>query len=192
MDKAKQPKSRILYSILGTLVIILSVYYHDKILSDTSNNLEKFSYIASVLTIVALIVSIGEIVHTSMISKSFIEVTTKEINDFKKTTKISLKHDCFQHYESLIENIDDEHYQTAYAIFCYTKKINTYLISNHADSSNSECKKHIKELFKLERKIFALRNANKGNGLNPEQKQNLIHSIFSIKDSLNNIIVETK
>jgi len=99
-----------------------------------------------------------------------------------------LKLECTNYYSNIIDYIDDENYTKAYLIFKHAKKIDDHLYNHHAIKECDDYAGHPEILFKLERKIFALRNAPKGRGLNPSQRVELTNEIFKVKEVLNKLM----
>lgn len=180
----KWSKYRTIYCLVSAGLVVAAYFLRNVILTE-KNYFNYFSYIASLLTVIALIITIGEILHSGSIAKSIYEITKIKVDDFKKQSMTELKLECTNYYASIIDYIDDENYTRAYLTFKHAKKIDDHLYSHHARKECEGYSSHPEVLFKLERKIFALRNAPKGRGLNPGQRVELTSEIFKVKESLN-------
>ncbi|QMF93110.1 hypothetical protein HVY71_14035 [Citrobacter freundii] len=183
----KWSRQRITYCIASFVIMVVAFFYRDFILGE-SNYFNYFSYVASLLTIIATLITIGEILHGNSISKSIYQITKGKIDSFKKQSMAELKLECINYYTSIIDNIDEENYQVAYLTFKHAKKIDDHLYNHHADKNCDGYESHPDSMFKLERKIFSLRNATQGKGLNPSQRVELTNDLFKMKESLNKLL----
>ncbi|HDT0623619.1 TPA: hypothetical protein QIB48_000021 [Morganella morganii subsp. morganii] len=108
-EKLKDNKFRVVYTIICFLFIFASYFFQDEISGNQSSML-AFSYYASVATLIALIISVLEIIYAIRIRKSTQEQMREKIEWFKNQTVSHLSHVCSSYYESSLDDLANNKY----------------------------------------------------------------------------------
>ncbi|WP_265498118.1 hypothetical protein, partial [Providencia rustigianii] len=106
---ALENKLRLIYMIVSFLLIWISIINIDMIIR-SNDNFILFSYYASIATIIALLITIMEIIHNINISKSEKEKSLFSLNKFKGSTGLSLSHECIFYYNQSLDNLSSKNY----------------------------------------------------------------------------------
>lgn len=182
-EKIKDNWIRMAYFIICLLIIFLGCFYQNAIVS-TSTNMNLFSYYASVATIVALLISIMEILYAVSITKSIKIRSMFNLTRFKYTTGISYSHECVSFYDQCLSDLATKKYPLLVANFTIAKKLHISL-ANYFMTKEDKKEFDIKmeTLNDLEKKIFATRHITPSNPLGNAQIQEIQDALLVIKQN---------
>lgn len=127
MVKMKENRLRGIFAIFMIALLVASYFSKDFI---NKSYKDEFSYYASVVTIIALLVSIFEIINSIRISKSIKEMSESRLSEFKTEAGATLAHECINFLEKAIENISSDNYSECFINFKIAKK---YILIFHQD-----------------------------------------------------------
>lgn len=116
MEMLKTHWIRIAYCFTSALIVLMALYKQDDIVSVTSA-LNNFSYVGIVITIVALIVSIAEVIHSVRYSKSISFEAEKVLKRAKTIEGAAAVSECLSTLNDAADFIDSQQYQLA--LKCY-------------------------------------------------------------------------
>ncbi|MDC9734321.1 MULTISPECIES: hypothetical protein [Proteus] len=180
-EKIKDNWIRIVYAIICLIIIVFSYTYQvDIVSSSTSMNL--FSYYASVATIIALLISIMEILYAASIAKSIKVRSMFNLMRFKHTTGISYAHECNSFYEQCLSDLVTKKYPLLVANFTIAKKLHISLANyfmTKEDKKEFDAKMGI--LNDLEKKIIATRHITPSNPLGNAQIKEIQEALLVVK-----------
>lgn len=179
MNKCKENGSRIIFAIAMVLLFVASFFAEDFI---NNNYKDKFAYYASVITIIALLVSIFEIINSIRISKSIKEISDGRLNDFKSEAGVTLAHECINLLDKTIENISSDNYSECFINFKIAKKMYSNISSRYPVNGFKSEKASI--IFDLEKRVTSLRNATLSAGPNRPQQKALLNDLISVKQEI--------
>ncbi|WP_265504151.1 hypothetical protein, partial [Providencia rustigianii] len=126
---ALENKLRLIYMIVSFLLIWISIINIDMIIR-SNDNFILFSYYASIATIIALLITIMEIIHNINISKSIKEKSLFSLNKFKGSTGLSLSHECIFYYNQSLDNLSSKNYALLVTNFTIAFKLHLNIANN--------------------------------------------------------------
>lgn len=180
-EKIKDNWIRIIYAIICFLIIGFGYKYQVDIVS-TSTSMNLFSYYASIATIVALLISIMEILYTVSIAKSIKVRSMFNLARFKHTTGISYAHECASFYDQCLSDLVTKKYPLLVANFAIAKKLHISLANYFMTKEDKEeFDTKIETLNDLERKIIATRHITPSNPLGNAQIKEIQESLLVVK-----------
>ena len=180
-EKIKDNWIRIVYAIICILIIALGYTYQVDIVSPpTSMNL--FSYYASVATIVALLISIMEILYAVSITKSIKVRSMFNLTRFKHATGISYAHECASFYDQCLSDLATKKYPLLVANFTIAKKLHISLANYFMTKEDkNEFDTKMGTLNDLEKKIIATRHITPSNPLGNAQIKEIQEALLVVK-----------
>ncbi|UFH69778.1 hypothetical protein [Morganella morganii] len=182
-DILKDNYIRILYIIACGVIIYICKKYQADIIS-TNENMNIFSYYASVATLIALFISIMEILYNVSITKSIKTRSLFNLTRFKDATGLSYAHECVSYYDQCLNDLATKKYPLMVANFTIAKKLHISL-ANHfmTDVDKKEFNDKKTSLDDLEKKILSTRHANASNPLGNAQIKEIQESLLDIRQA---------
>ena len=175
----KENRLRGIFAIFMIALLVASYFSKDFI---NKSYKDEFSYYASVVTIIALLVSIFEIINSIRISKSIKEMSENRLSEFKMEAGATLAHECINFLEKAIENISSDNYSECFINFKIAKKIHSNISSRYPVDGFKNEKSGM--ILDLERRVTALRNATLSAGPNRPQQKSLLNDLISVKQEV--------
>lgn len=174
-------KLRVLYIIISSLLLWISTI-NIEIIMNSNYNFTLFSYYASVATIIALLITIMEVIHNITISKSIKDKSLFTLNKFKGTTGLSLSHECIFYYNQSLDNLSSKKYALLVTNFTIALKLHLNIANNFMSIiDKKEFDNELIKLNELERKINATRNITPKCPLGNSQMQDISESLLYAK-----------
>lgn len=181
LEKAKDNCIRILYIIICAIIVFVCYKYQYDIIS-ISENLNMFSYYASVATVIALLISIMEILYNVSITKSIKTRSLFNLSKFKNATGLSYAHECVSYYDQCLNDLATKKYPLLVANFTIARKLHISL-ANHfmTEEDKKEFDDKKTALDDLEKKIFSTRHINASNPLGNAQIKEIQDALLEVK-----------
>ncbi|MGC0936661.1 hypothetical protein WKG99_14565 [Pantoea agglomerans] len=180
-EKIKDNWFRIAYVILCIVIVILGCIYQDNIVG-TNASMNLFSYYASVATIIALIISIMEILYTVSIAKTIRIRSMFNLTRFKYTSGISFAHECVSSYDQCLGDLATKKYPLLVANFTIAKKLHISLANYFmTQEDKKEFDKKLLSLNELEKKIMSTRHITPSNPLGQAQIDEIHEALLIVK-----------
>lgn len=181
LEKAKDNYIRILYIIVCAIIFFICYKFQVDVIS-INENMNMFSYYASVATVIALLISIMEILYNVSITKSIKTRSLFNLNKFKNATGLSYAHECVSYYDQCLNDLATKKYPLLVANFTIARKLHISL-ANHfmteEDKTEFDAKKT--SLNDLEKKILSTRHINASNPLGNAQIIELRDALLEVK-----------
>ncbi|MTC60102.1 hypothetical protein GKR50_08735 [Providencia rustigianii] len=178
---ALENKLRLIYMIASFLLIWISIINIDMIIR-SNDNFILFSYYASIATIIALLITIMEIIHNINISKSIKEKSLFSLNKFKGSTGLSLSHECIFYYNQSLDNLSSKNYALLVTNFTIAFKLHLNIANNFMTLIDKKTfDNEIENLNELEKKINSTRNITSKSPLGNLQFQDILESLLYAK-----------
>lgn len=157
-EKAKDNYIRVFY-ILACIVITWVFFEYKLNIIGTNENMNLFSFYASVATVIALIITVMEILNNVSITKSIKSRSMFNLTKFKDATGISYAHECASYYDQCLNDLATKKYPLLVANFTIAKKLHISL-ANHfmSDEDKKEFESKKESLYDLEKKIISTRH----------------------------------
>lgn len=187
IEKTKDNKNRIIFGLIMLVLLVISFFAESYI---NNHFKDTFAYYASVVTIIALLISIFEIFNSISISKSLKEISELKLNEFKNEAGSVLAHECINLFENTIDSVTADDYPQCYLHFKMAKKIHSNIYSRYPTNGLDD--KKSKLVMGLEKRITALRNAPVNAGPNNLQKTSLLKDLISVKQEIESLYIYKK
>jgi hypothetical protein len=129
LEQAKDNCIRILY-IIVCIIIVYVCYKNQSDIISINENMTLFSYYASVATVIALLISIMEILYNVSITKSIKTRSLFNLSKFKDATGLSYAHECVSYYDQCLNDLATKKYPLLVANFTIARKLHISL-ANH-------------------------------------------------------------
>lgn len=172
---------RIVYAISCIIIIILGCIYQTDVVG-TNKNMNLFSYYASIATIIALIISIMEILYTVSVAKSVRIRSMFNLTRFKYTSGISFAHECASSYDQCLNDLATKKYPLLVANFTIAKKLHISLANYFMTKEDKkEFDEKLLSLNALEKKIMSTRHVTIANPLGQIQINEIHEALLIIK-----------
>lgn len=172
---------RIVYSSISLLLIYLS-YKYFPFFTNNAINLNIFSYIGSVATMVGLFIAICEIIHTAHETKSIQEQSVKLLKDVKSIENASSLSDCISSIDAVNKNVFNENFDAAITNFQNFRKICVKVIPKFNEQYESSDK--LNELGDIELIILKSTKTNSEAPLGKKQKNELLKRLLVVKQKI--------
>lgn len=181
VEKIKDNWIRGLYILLCGLIVFFCYQYQSDVIS-ISENMNLFSYYASVATVIALLISIMEILYNVSITKSIKTRSMFNLTRFKDATGLSYAHECVSYYDQCLNDLATKKYPLLVANFTIAKKLHISL-ANHfmSKEDKKEFDEKVGSLNELEMKIIATRHITPSNPLGNAQIKELQEALLTVK-----------
>lgn len=114
---------RVTYGVCSFIVFIISLILMDRVVAN-STTLNKFSYFGVVITIIALIVAIFEVLHSISISKSIRDEAKSVLAQAQQLSGASFISECLSVLDEANDHLAGERY--ALALKCFQHFRRTY------------------------------------------------------------------
>ncbi|HEJ0283289.1 TPA: hypothetical protein SLP08_003046 [Citrobacter freundii] len=180
-EKIKDNWIRGLYILLCGFIVFFCYQYQSDVIS-ISENMNLFSYYASVATVIALLISIMEILYNVSITKSIKTRSMFNLTRFKDATGLSYAHECVSYYDQCLNDLATKKYPLLVANFTIAKKLHISL-ANHfmSKEDKKEFDEKVGSLNELEMKIIATRHITPSNPLGNAQIKELQEALLTVK-----------
>ena len=184
MEIMRDNKIRIFYVIVCIIILHLCIKHKSDII-DTNANMILFSYYASVATVIALIVSVMEILHNVNMTKSLKKRSLSHLNKFKNATGLSLSHDCIAYYNQSLDNLANKKFPLLVANFTIAQKLHLNIANNFMSGEDKRVfDSEINKLNDLEKQINATRHVTPKSPLGNAQVKEISEALLDIKQRL--------
>ncbi|MEN3802111.1 hypothetical protein ABDZ32_16170 [Aeromonas veronii] len=179
MQLIKDNWIRVSYILGSSLVFIISLYAMDDVVTDSSA-LNKFSYIGVVITIIALIIAISEVVHSISISKSIRDEAKNVLTQAQRLSGAAFISECLSVLDEANDHLTGERY--ALALKCFQHFRRTYTrISVIADATAQQINSLIRDVeLSLQQSIHATPQAP----IQKKKRASIQSNILTIKSHL--------
>ncbi|EIY6182707.1 hypothetical protein MND25_004686 [Vibrio parahaemolyticus] len=171
---------RIIYLLISLFITFVAYYFHDVFLSSESSNLDYFSYIGTVATLIGLLVAIFEVFHSIHLAKSIQEEASTILTRVKSVENASTISDCISAIDDVNSHIAQNDFKLAVKSFQYFRKLSVKTVPGFASVSANE----LSSLSKLELSLSAATHSTAASPLNKGQKQELAKEVLLIKQKL--------
>ncbi len=171
---------RILYTVISVVLIFAGYILHKTILTDSAT-LNLFSYIGTLATLIALLVTICETIISIKKTESVqqeVKNVLEKINTIEKTSSIS---DCLTLIDETNKFVMSEDYDRALQSFQFFRKICTKTSLELKENSENEKPNTINNLEHTLQKATATTTRA---GLNKKQKTDILNALLDIKTTL--------
>lgn len=179
----KQNWIRIIYFVISITCIFIAYYYHDNIVGDPKQ-LNDFSYAGTVATVIGLIITAAEVMHSLHISKSIRDEAKSLLEKIKLIESASSISDCLAAIDEVNQNVANEDYKSALKSFQYLRKIYVKVTPvigfNNVDSQLSS-------LGEIELSLQKSTHTAPDAPLNKRQKTDLTKKILLLKQEFENM-----
>ncbi len=116
MELLKSHWIRFVYCLIS-IAIVWTALLQQEIVVGSPTSLNNFSYVGTVITIVALIISISEVLHSVRYSRSISAEANRVLKDAKAVEGASAVSECLATLNETAGYVDTENYQLA--LKCY-------------------------------------------------------------------------
>jgi len=180
---------RFIFISISILIIYLSyIFFQDIVLNNSYS--QKFSYIGTIATGVALLLAIMEILNSIRVTKTIQQKTLKALEDVKKIENASSYSDCLSALDSVTSDLNEEKYESAKINFQNLRKILVKVVpeSDALIFSENDISKGYADTFNdIEYKLMKAMKTTLSSPLSTRQKNNLIKSLLVVKSHVESI-----
>lgn len=169
---------RIGYLIVSTL-IVLAAYYFASDVVDSKKWIDYFSYIGTVATIIALIITICEVINGVIVSKSIKQEANQIYERVKSIESASSISECLSEIDEVSFYVSKEDYISAVHSFKSFRKICVKVLPDLWMEKRGQSGLNL--LGDVELFLRQASNATAGGELNKKQKSNLLADLQKIK-----------
>jgi len=181
MNSIKYNKLRIFYAIASIIILYVAYKYNDAIVKDTAN-FNEFSYVGGVATLVALMITIFEVVHNIRISKSIQDEARKIIDHTKQIEGASFISECLSTLDEVNDHLSGERYLISLKCFQHFRR--TYVRVSCVDAIKQNMTDTLKD---VELALHQATHTNTQAPLPKGKRKQIQENIMSIKMALENI-----
>lgn len=181
MEFLKENWARTSYVSASVLIIILASHYKVDVLASTQG-LNEFSYIGTVATIIALMISIFEVMHSVSISKSIRSEAEKLLENSRNINGASLISECLSELDEANAHIRREEYILALKCFQHFRR--QYV---RVSSKSEEIGKIDGLLSSIEFELHMATHTSPNAPLEKKKQRKLQKDLLSIKECLEKI-----
>jgi hypothetical protein len=112
-----------LFSILIALGVAAAGYVLSATITSDAGRLDQFSYWGTVVTLVGLLLTVGEILHSLKVTKSVQEQSLALLRDVQRVESASTISDCLAVMDLLSKDLIDEKYGACLAHFQHFRRL---------------------------------------------------------------------
>lgn len=181
MSHIRNNKLRVFYTIVSILIVCVAYKYNDAIVKN-SDNFNEFGYIGGVATLIALMITIFEVVHNISISKSIQDEARKIIEHTKKIEGASFISECLSTLDEANDHLSGERYLISLKCFQHFRR--TYVRISCFDATKSSITDILGD---VELALHQATHTNSQAPLPKNKRKQIQEKIMSIKFTLENI-----
>ena len=177
-------KMRFVYLGISVIIIFLSYKYHNYILDNNENNL-LFSYLGTVATLLALLITVCEIMISINRSKSIQKETLAVLKQVQQVDNASSFSDCLSVIDAVSQNLLEEKFDSALTNFQHFRKICVKVIPEVNLSKHENYK--LSQLSEIEYNLLKSTKTSPNSPLDKMQKNTMIKDILKLKQHIENL-----
>lgn len=182
MNILKDNKIRFFYIVTTLIGIWLSFHFSDYFLSNGSN-FNRISYAGTVITIIGLLITLSEVFHSLIITKSLQEQAASILSDFKEKEIGIISHELDVMLEFIADDINDDQYSVALRLFYTFNRTFNRVRKNYTEYNNDIINS---KLNSLEAQLISFRTASIKFPVDNKSKRKALDNLMKIKQTINN------
>ena len=186
MKILKDNKIRLFYIIISLFCIWLSFHFSDYFLNDGSN-FNRISYAGTVITIIGLFITLSEVFHSLIITKSLQEQAASILSDFKEKEISIITHELDVMLEFIANDVNDGQYTVALRLFYTFNRTFNRVCKNYTQYNSTLLRK---KLNSLEAQLLSFRNASIKSPVDNKSKTKALDNLMKIKQTINNQVLD--
>jgi len=171
--------------MISSFGIFLSYRFSDYFLNDGSN-FNRISYAGTVITIIGLLITLSEVFHSLIITKSLQEQAASILSDFKEKEISIITHELDVMLEFIADDINDGQYTVALRLFYTFSRTFNRICKNYTQYNNNVLRN---KLNSLEGQLLSFRNASTKSPVDNKSKNKALDNLMKIKQSINNQVL---
>ncbi len=172
---------RIAYAISCAFFICASWYFHDDIIRP-QKNLDNFSYVGTVGTLIALLIAVCEVVHSLKVSQSIQREARALLFHVKSVENASSFSDCLSALDDVTANINVEDYKSALKSFLFFRKVCVKVVPGYGADENGGVA--LNDLGQVELTLHKAHHTSASAPFSKRQKTDLINKVLLIKQDI--------
>ena len=173
---------RLTYSILSIVCAYVAYCYHSDIVKESSL-FNDFSYVGTVATLIGLLITVFEVIHSVNISKSIQQEAKSLLKEVQLIESASSISDCLAAIDEVNKNVDIENYKSALKSFLYLRKICVKVVPTVMVDGNNQ----LSNLGQIEYVLHKATHTSPDARLSKKQKDDLIKKILLLKENFENM-----
>ncbi|MDK9740243.1 hypothetical protein KI655_23365 [Vibrio sp. D404a] len=172
---------RIGYSIISCILVYIAYEQSEHFLDTTSKALDYLSYIGTVATLVGLLITVCEVIHSVNVSRSIKDEASVIFQRVKKVENASTISECLSALDDLNSAIGTDDYKSALKIFQFFRKLSakTGLLIGESSQEGK-----LGTVGDLELEIMAATHSTEEAPLTKAQKKSMTKKVLIIKQQI--------